>query len=34
MYVNLARKIPLATTALIAINIIILAAGLLSGSQV
>jgi rhomboid protease GluP len=33
MYVNLARKIPLATTSLIAINIIVLALGLLSGSQ-
>ena len=33
MYVNLARKIPLATTSLIIINIIILAAGLSSGSQ-
>src|SRR5229473_2690766 len=33
MYVNLARKIPLATTALIAINIVILGLGLLSGSQ-
>jgi len=33
MYVNLARKIPLATTALITINIVILGLGLLSGSQ-
>ncbi len=33
MYVNLARKIPLATTSLIAINIIILGLGLVSGSQ-
>jgi rhomboid protease GluP len=33
MYVNLARKIPLATTSLIAINIVILGLGLLSGSQ-
>ena len=33
MHVNLAR-VPLATTSLIVINIIILAAGLLSGSQV
>jgi rhomboid protease GluP len=33
MYVNLARKIPLATTSLITINIIVLALGLLSGSQ-
>jgi rhomboid protease GluP len=33
MYVNLARKIPLATTSLIAINIIVLGLGLLSGSQ-
>ena len=34
MYVNLARKIPLATTTLIAINIVVLGLGLLSGSQV
>ena len=34
MYVNLARKIPLATTSLIAINIVVLGLGLLSGSQV
>lgn len=33
MYVNLARKIPLATTSLIAINIVILGLGLLSGTQ-
>jgi rhomboid protease GluP len=33
MYVNLARKIPLATTSLIAINIVVLGLGLLSGSQ-
>ncbi|MFZ0512793.1 MAG: rhomboid family intramembrane serine protease [Candidatus Nitrosopolaris sp.] len=33
MYVNLARRIPLATTSLIAINIIILGLGLVSGSQ-
>jgi rhomboid protease GluP len=33
MYVNLARKIPLATTSLIAINIVVLGMGLLSGSQ-
>lgn len=33
MYVNLARKIPLATTSLIALNIVILGLGLLSGSQ-
>ena len=33
MYVNLARRMPLATTSLIAMNIIILGLGLLSGSQ-
>lgn len=33
MYVNLARKIPLATTSLIGINIVILGLGSLSGSQ-
>lgn len=33
MYVNLARRIPLATTFLIAINIIILGLGLVSGTQ-
>jgi rhomboid protease GluP len=33
MYVNLARRIPLATTFLIAINIIILGMGLVSGTQ-
>jgi rhomboid protease GluP len=33
MYVNLARRIPVATTSLIAINIIILGLGLISGSQ-
>jgi rhomboid protease GluP len=33
MYVNLARRIPIATTSLIAINIIILGLGLISGSQ-
>ena len=33
MFVNLARKIPLATVSLIVINIVILALGLLSGSQ-
>ena len=33
MYVNLARRIPLATTSLIATNIIILGLGLMSGSQ-
>ena len=33
MYANLARKIPLATASLIAINIVILGLGLLSGSQ-
>ena len=33
MYVNLAKRIPLATTSLIAINIIILGLGLVSGSQ-
>jgi rhomboid protease GluP len=33
MYVNLARRIPLATTSLIVINIIILGLGLVSGSQ-
>lgn len=33
MYVDLARRIPLATTSLIAINIIVLGLGLLSGSQ-
>lgn len=33
MYINLARKIPLATTSLIAINIVILGLGLVSGSQ-
>ena len=34
LYLNLARKIPLATTTLIAINIVVLGLGLLSGSQV
>jgi rhomboid protease GluP len=34
MYVNLTRRIPIATTSLIAINIIILVLGLISGSQV
>ena len=33
MYVNLARRIPIATTSLIVINIIILGLGLVSGSQ-
>jgi len=33
MYVNLAKRIPLATTCLIVINIIILGLGLISGSQ-
>ncbi|MGA8084725.1 MAG: rhomboid family intramembrane serine protease [Candidatus Nitrosopolaris sp.] len=33
MYVNLARRIPLATTSLIVVNIIILGLGLVSGSQ-
>ena len=33
MYVNLARKIPLATSSLIAINVVILGFGLVSGSQ-
>jgi rhomboid protease GluP len=33
MYVNLARRIPLATTFLIAINITILGLGLVSGTQ-
>jgi rhomboid protease GluP len=33
MYVNLARRLPLATTSLIVINIIILGLGLVSGSQ-
>src|SRR5215472_1816752 len=33
MYVNLVRRIPLATTCLIAINIIILGLGLVSGTH-
>lgn len=33
MYVNLARRLPLATTSLIVINIIILGLGLVSGFQ-
>lgn len=33
MYVNLARRIPLETTFLIAINIVILGLGLVSGTQ-
>jgi hypothetical protein len=33
MYVNLARRIPLATTSLIVVNIVILGPGLVSWSQ-